>query len=58
MYSKMKKKVYVTLVLSKELEVDVPEKHTDIDLRIAVLKQHELPGECSGWDRNEFEVME
>ena len=58
MYSKMKKKVYVTLVLSKELEVDVPEKHTDIDLRIAVLKQHELPGEGSGWDRNEFEVIE
>lgn len=54
----MKKKVYVTLVLSKELTVDVPEKHTDIDLRIAVLKQHELPGEGSGWDRNEFEVME
>ena len=54
----MKKKVYVTLVLSKELEVDVPEKHTDIDLRIAVLKQHELHGEGSGWDRNEFEVME
>ena len=54
----MKKKVYVTLVLSKELTVDVPEKHTDIDLRRAVLKQHELPGEGYGWDRNEFEVME
>ena len=58
MYNKMKKKVYVTLVLSKELVVDVPEKHTDIDLRVAVLKQHELPGNNLGWDRNEFEVME
>lgn len=52
----MKTRAFISLTISKYVELEVPEKHTEVDLRIAAIKQCELPAD--GWDRNEFEVIE
>lgn len=52
----MKVKAFISLTISKTVELEVQDKHTEVDLRIAALKQVELPAD--GWDRNEFDVIE
>lgn len=52
----MKVKAFISLTISKQVELEVPDNHTDVDLRIAAIEQCNLPAD--GWYRNELEVIE
>lgn len=52
----MKVKVFVSITLSRTLDIDVKEGYNDVDLREAVIRSNKLP-QTTGWYRNEFTVI-